>query len=201
MSYETDPADLFASVQPTTHPLVAKYTITLVKGVKVTVQFGLTTAYGRTTTPVPSPPGGGPVSILIAGMKASTTYHMRARIQWPDGKWLDTPDQTFTTGALPNIALPTLSTSSYPQNGTPSPGVELINVIDPTGISAVSDIAGNIIWYYDNAQDQSWEGYAFPIKPMKNGNFLAAITNLYSNNVPQTIPYNSVLREIDLVGN
>ena len=98
MSTEPESGYSFPTISPTSHPLVAKYTITLVKGVKVTVQFGLTTAYGRTTSPVPSPPGGGEVSILIAGMKASTTYHLRARIQWPDGKWLDTPDQTFTTG-------------------------------------------------------------------------------------------------------
>ena len=200
MATEPETGYTFPSISPTSHPLVAKYTITLVKGVQVTVQFGLTTAYGRTTSPVPSPPGGGEVSILIAGMKASTTYHVRARIQWPDGKWLDTPDQTFTTGALPNIALPSLSATTSP-NGTPNPGVELINVIDPTGISAVADLDGNILWYYDNTADSSWLGYAFPIKPLKNGNMLASITNLYSNGVPQTIPYNSVLREIDLVGN
>ena len=201
MAYEAETGYTFPSISPTSHPLVAKYTITLVKGVKVTVQFGLTTAYGRSTAPVPSPPGGGTVSILVAGMQASTTYHVRARIQWPDGRWLDTPDQTFTTGAIPNIAVPALSTTRFPQNGTPNPGVELINVIDPTGISAVADLDGNILWYYDNTADSSWEGYAFPIKPLKNGNMLAAITNLYSNGVPQTIPYNSVLREIDLVGN
>ena len=39
----------FPSISPTSHPLVAKYTITLVKGVKVTVQFGRATASGRTT--------------------------------------------------------------------------------------------------------------------------------------------------------
>ena len=200
MATEPETGYSFPSISPTSHPLVARYTITLVKGVQVTVQFGLTTAYGRTTSPVQSPPGGGPVSILIAGMKASTTYHVRARIQWPDGKWLDTPDQTFTTGALPNIALPTLSATTS-ANQTPNPGVELVNVIDPTGISAVADIQGNILWYYDNTADSSWEGYAFPIKPLKNGHMIASITNLYSNNVPQTIPYNSVLREIDLVGN
>jgi hypothetical protein len=200
MASEPETGYSFPSIFPTTHPFVAKYTITLVKGVEVTVQFGLTTAYGRSTAPVPSPPGGGAVSILIAGMKASTTYHVRARIQWPDGKWLDTPDQTFTTGALPNIALPTLSATTS-ANQRPNPGVELVNLIDPTGISVVSDIAGNIIWYYDNSADSSWKGYAFPIKQMKNGTFLAAITNLYSAGVPQTIPYNSVLREIDLVGN
>jgi hypothetical protein len=133
---------------------------------------------------------------------------MSALLRWPDGKWLRTVDQTFTTGAIPNIAVPTLCAIAFPQNGTPSPGVELVNVIDPTGISAVSDVAGNIIWYYDNTADSSWKGYAFPIKPLpspssraQRGNMLAAITNLYSAGVPQTIPYNSVLREIDLVGN
>jgi arylsulfate sulfotransferase len=200
MSSTSDPGALLVTISPTSHPLVASYALNAPVGCTVTVQFGLTTAYGRSTAPVPSPPGGGPVSILIAGMKASTTYHVRARIQWPDGKWLDTPDQTFTTGALPNIALPTLCAITSPGQ-TPSPGVELVNVIDPTGISAVSDLAGNIIWYYDNAADSSWLGYAFPIKSLRNGNFLAAITNLYSAGVPQTTPYNSVLREIDLVGN
>jgi arylsulfate sulfotransferase len=192
--------DLFATISPTSHPLVARYAITLVKGARVTVEFGPTTAYGRSTAPVPAPAGGGPVSFLIAGMTPSTTYHMRARVQLPDGKWLTGPDQTFPAGALPGIALPTLcAITSFGQ--TPAPGVELINVIDPRGISVVSDVEGNIIWYYDNAADSSWKGYAFPIKPLKNGNMLASITNLYSADVPQTTPYNSVLREIDLVGN
>jgi hypothetical protein len=201
MSSATDLDAVSASVHPTTHPLVASCTITLPADTQVTVEFGTTTQYGRSTAPVPAPPGGGPVSILVAGMIAATTYHMRARIQFRDGKWLTTPDASFRTGVLPNIALPTLSATTSP-NQTPSPGVELVNVIDPTGISVVSDIDGNILWYYDNAADSSWEGYAFPIKPLKNGHMLASITNLYSANVPSpTIPYNSVLREIDLLGN
>ncbi|HMA16986.1 MAG TPA: hypothetical protein VKS03_00970, partial [Thermoanaerobaculia bacterium] len=162
---DTAPGALFASISPTSHPLVASYAMTLVKGATLTVEFGPTTAYGRSTAPVPAPAGGGSVSVLVAGMMASTTYHMRARIQLPDGRWLTTADQTFTTGALPNIALPTLcAITSLGQ--IPGPGVELVNVIDPTGISAVSDVAGNILWYYDNAADSSWKGYAFPIKPL-----------------------------------
>jgi hypothetical protein len=203
----TESADLFATISPTSHPLVAEYTITLVKGARITIEFGPTTAYGRSTAPVPAPPGGGPVSFLIAGMTASTTYHVRARIQLPDGKWLTGPDQTFTTGALPDIALPTLTATTTPGQ-RPNPGVELVNIIDPRGISVVSDLQGNVIWYYDNVADAGWKGYAFPIKPLpspssraQRGNMLAAITNLYSAGVPQTIPYNSVLREIDLVGN
>jgi len=199
MASEPQHADLSASVHPTTHPLVARCAITLPADTTVTVEFGTTTQYGRSTSPVPAPAGGGPVSILVAGMKAATTYHMRARIQWPDGKWLTTPNASFRTGVLPNIALPTLSATTSAKQ-TPSPGVELVNVIDPTGISAVSDVDGNILWYYDNAADSSWKGYAFPIRPLPNGNMLASITNLYSAGVPQTIPYNSVLREIDLVG-
>jgi arylsulfate sulfotransferase len=201
MSSDAAPETIPVTISPTTNLLVASFTITLPPRSTVTVQFGTTTAYGRSTAPVAAPSGGGAVTILVAGMIASTTYHMRARVELENGWWTTTPDQTFTTGALPNIALPTLATTSYPQNGTPSPGVELINVIDPTGVSVAADLAGNILWFYDNAQDQSWKGYAFPIKPMKNGNFMASITNLYSAGVPQSIPYNGVLREIDLVGN
>jgi arylsulfate sulfotransferase len=200
MSTEPQLANLSASVHPTSHPLVALCTITLPANTEVAVEFGLTTQLGRTTSPVPAPPGGGPVSFLVAGMMAARTYQMRARIRLPDGKHVTTPGALFRTGPLPNIALPTLSATTS-ANQTPSPGVELVNVIDPTGISAVSDVQGNILWYYDNAADSSWEGYAFPIKPLPNGNMLASITNLYSKNVPSPIPYNSVLREIDLVGN
>ena len=118
-----------------------------------------------------------------------------------DGKWWTSPEALFKTGPLPpSIALPTLQASTTPGE-TPSPGIELVNIIDPRGISVASDLDGNILWYYDNTADASWLGYAFPIKPMLNGHFMASITNLYSNGVPQTIPYNGVLREIDLVGN
>ncbi len=200
MSDETYSVDFSGSVHPTSHPLVALCTITLPADTEVTVEFGLTTQYGRSTSPVPAPPGGGPVSFLVAGMMAARTYQMRARIRLPDGKHVTTPGALFQTGPLPNIALPTLSATTF-ANQAPSPGVELVNVIDPTGISVVSDIDGNILWYYDNSADSSWKGYAFPIKPLPNGNMLASITNLYSAGVPQPIPYDSVLREIDFVGN
>jgi arylsulfate sulfotransferase len=200
MPHSAQPGDLPASVTPTSHPLVAKFTITIPAKSAVVVEFGPDTNYGWNTSPVPAPPDGGSVSILVAGMKAQTVYHMRARIQLSKRKWITTPDQTFTTGALPAITFPTLTASTMPGQN-PSPGVELVNVIDPIGISVVTDFEANILWYYDNDADRSWEGYAFPIKPLKNGNLLASITNLYSANVPNQIPYNSVLREIDLTGN
>ncbi|MFN2384752.1 MAG: aryl-sulfate sulfotransferase [Thermoanaerobaculia bacterium] len=200
MPTSADAPDVSWSVQPTNNPQVANFTITPPPNTKVTVDFGTDTTYGRSTAPVPAPPGGGAISILVAGMLPSTTYHMRGFIQWQDGRFLSTQDLTFATGPLPAGILPTLTAATAP-GGSPSPGVELVNVIDPIGLSVVTDLAGNIVWYYDNAADKSWGGYAFPIRPLKNGNLIASITNLYMSGVPKTIPYNSVLREIDLAGN
>lgn len=200
MSDAPYPGVLAPSIHPTSHPLVAHFTATLPANSEAVVEFGLTTKYGRSTAPVPAPPGGGPVSSYVAGMKAASTYNVRAHIRTGDGKWWTTPGALFKTGPLPAIELPTLTAATTPGQN-PGPGVELVNIIDPRGISVVSDLDGNILWYYDNTADASWLGYAFPIKPMKNGHLLASITNLYSANVPQSIPYNSVLREIDLVGN
>jgi arylsulfate sulfotransferase len=203
MASGPQPVDLPASISPAPDiPQVAIFTISIPADTRVRVEFGPTTAYGRVTSWSPAPSGGGPVTILVAGMIASTTNHLRARVEWPTGKWLTTADQTFTAGAIPPIPVPTLCAIPLP-NQAPSPGVELVNVIDPTGISVVADVDGNILWYYDNPENRNpaYKGYAFPIKPLQNGNMLASITNLYSAGVPQTIPYNSVLREIDLAWN
>jgi arylsulfate sulfotransferase len=187
-------------VTPTGHPQVARFGVTIPPKSTVAVQFGLDTTYGLWTSPAKAPAGGGMVSILVAGMRAASLYHMRAKIVLENGAWTSTPDQTFQTGPLPpSGVLPTVTAAIAPGQ-TPNPGVELVNVIDPIGISVVCDFNANVLWYYNNTADKSWEGYAFPIKPLKNGNMLASITNLYSANVPQQIPYNSVLREIDLAG-
>jgi arylsulfate sulfotransferase len=194
-----DPGSFSSSVSPTSHPQVARFTITLPADTRVTVNFGTDTNYGRSTAPVSAPSGGGTVSILVAGMLAATKYILQARIQFRDGSWRTTAPQPFTTGALPATGLPRLSATTA-SGHTPSPGVELVNVINPDGFSVVSDVAGNILWYYDNSVDASWGGYVFPIKPLKNGNLLASITNLYVTGVPSMQPYNSVLREIDFTG-
>src|ERR1700676_2025524 len=95
-------------------------------------------------------------------MQPSTTYHMRAHVDWSPGlSWVD-QDQTFTTGALPNqasateggpLVLPTLTVTRPSPKLEPSPGVELINVLPPGNSNflgtLVTDLAGNIIWYYD----------------------------------------------------
>src|SRR5262245_19086365 len=105
--------DLLYSVSPTIHPLVARFDVGLPVGSRAHVEFGPTTSYGRVTDWRDAPSAGGNVSFLVGGMRASTTYHMRAHIELRDGRWITTADQTFTTGALPS-GLPTVTASTTP---------------------------------------------------------------------------------------
>lgn len=167
-------------VGATQNPLVAEYDLVALGAPQGWVEFGPDTSYGRQTSTVSGL--GQPaaiVRILVAGMKASTTYHMRAHLVWPDGRtWVD-QDHTFTTGALPGGVLTTPTTSinvSQPTAGmSPAPGVELLCL----NAAVVSDLQGNVIWYYP--------AVATPIKLMSNGHF---IMNLSKD-----------LREVDLAGN
>jgi len=172
----------YSRVSATQNPLVAQYEVVptaTASAAQGWVEFGPTISYGRQTSWVSPAQGGSALPILVAGMKASTTYHMRAHVVWANGgEWVD-QDHTFTTGALPGGVLtsPTTSISvSQPTPGlSPAPGVELLCL----NAAVVSDLQGNVIWYYP--------GVATPIKPMSNGHF---IMNLGAH-----------LREVDLAGN
>jgi hypothetical protein len=175
------------TVNATTHPLVAQYAIQHSRsGLTAWVEFGTDTNYGRKTSVAANSGmtrGRQTLTILVAGMKAQTTYHMRAHADWSGGSWVD-QDKTFTTGALPSaLPAPTITVTQPDSNATPAPGVELLSLIQPFGTqmlqSVCTDLQGNIIWYYP-------EG-GVPIKLMQNGHF---ILNL-----------NTDLREIDLAGN
>ena len=175
------------AVAATKHPLVAEYDVTVLqRGSTAWVEFGTDTNYGRQTSPsAPTNNVYQTIVVLVAGMKASTTYHMRAHVQFGDGgNWVD-QDRTFKTGALTATGLvPPQIVVTRPTSGlTPSPGVELIDCLNPTSPnliqSFVTDLDGNIIWYYP--------GFTFPLKPLLNGHFLV---NLSFD-----------LREVDLAGN
>ena len=184
------------SIIATQNPLVAQYNVTIPgQNLGAWVEFGPDTNYGMQTSTTAGATGFGQqtVGILVAGMKPSTTYHMRARVNWyGGGQWVD-QDQTFKTGALPaGLIVPTLGITR-PGNLEPSGGVELVD-ITPQGPSKhyldtfVADLDGNIIWYYDVGVGHS----AFPIRPMTNGHFIVGLaTGLDS----------SEIREIDLAGN
>ena len=176
-----------ASVSASTHPLVAQYSVLEFGPANVWVEFGTDTNYGRQTAAITtsgvnmlnSP------QIWVAGMKASTTYHMRAHVDYAGGggSWVD-QDRTFTTGALPgSLKAPAITVTRPTPSLSPAPGVELFSLIEPPQTNMletlVTDLQGNIIWYYP-------PGGAFPIKPMQNGHFILNIS--------------SGLREIDLAG-
>src|SRR5579862_4909739 len=89
------------SVAATANPLVAQYTISPAQAASVYVEFGTDTRYALQTSAQQTPSGGGKVSILVAGMKQNTTYHMRAVINYSNGAVQYDTDHTFTTGAIP----------------------------------------------------------------------------------------------------
>jgi len=157
------------AVSATANPQVATYSFSSPRAATVTIEFGPDTSYGLRTASVALPVGGGQVDILVAGMTAFTTHHLRAVVEFPDGiTHLDT-DHTFTTGGLPPEKVPGLSVTQ-PSGFTPQPGVQLVHLNTPdTGVDAVvTDLAGNIVWFHDKLL-----GGPFPIQFLSNGNFLA----------------------------
>ncbi len=176
-----------STIAKTKNPLVATYTVHTPGPANVWVEFGTDTFYGKRTSTVPVPDGPTQaVPLLIAGMKANTTYHMRAHVDIPMGNsWMDT-DRTFTTGPLPTDKTLTLTVTRPAGGSVQQTGVELLNVL-PGGPNnfqgAVADLDGNIIWYYDVG-----DVLPQPLKLMSNGNMLmnAGVFDL---------------REVDLAGN
>lgn len=176
------------SVSGTQNALVAQYTITSGCAGQAMVEFGPNTSYGRSTAWYPLSGEYRPTPILVAGMKASTTYHMRAHTQCA-GSPVTSGDLTFTTGPLPSLPFPTLTvTRPNPSlSSSENPGIEMITI--PTvGVPAFfTDRDANPIWYYDVGQ----KNYPYTFKLLPNGDMVLSIT----------YPGGSLLREVDLAGN
>jgi len=154
----------------TSHPLVAQYDIpNSHMGATAWVEFGPDTNYGRQTwASSGSNSGVGTISILVAGMKQQTTYHMRAHLDWSGGSWVD-QDRTFTTGAIPASTqlLPSATVTRPTPSLSPAPGVELLSIPAQTAEIAGNvalDLQGNVIWYCPGGSE--------PIKPLPNGDFI-----------------------------
>jgi hypothetical protein len=122
------------------------------------------------TSPKQSPEGGGNVGIFVAGMRASTTYHMQAIVHLANGSTVVDADHVFTTGPLPASLLPNLTAQQTP-GMTPAPGVELLCLFEGTSqaqlTAVVTDLAGNVIWYYAMQPNAP-----FPMKLLPNGDVL-----------------------------
>lgn len=181
------------TVAQTTNPLVAQYTVQLTGPAESWVEFGPDTNYGRQTSAVSATGSGiNSLTVLVAGMKPSSTYHMRAHVTWANGQtWIDR-DRTFLTGAIPAQQAITLAVTRPTQSSMPQQGVMLLNLAD-TGPStlgeAVSDLDGNVIWYYNPPNNGE---SVLPLKPLSNGHMICDVQ-------PKSGPF--LLREIDLAGN
>jgi hypothetical protein len=109
--------------------LVASYSILPPSDAQMFVQFGPDTTYGRSTSNQETPQGGGAVSTYVAGMHATSLYHMQGVVQFADGTQFFDADQTFTTGALPHLK--TVATTGTTTPGmTPQPGIEMLDLLD-----------------------------------------------------------------------
>jgi arylsulfate sulfotransferase len=172
------------TVSATQHPLVASYSILVPAAGQARVEFGTSASYRRATQTHAVPIGGGTVIMLVAGMRAQTTYHMRARVDLSNGTTLLDSDHTFTTGSLPNATFPTVKVT--PAGALPTgAGVDMVSGSGTDVTAAVLDTDGSVIWYnYDPTLPAS--SSASPIRQLSNGDYL--------------INYSGDVREVDLAG-
>jgi hypothetical protein len=101
----------------------------------VEVQYGLTNAYGQTTTTQILPGGSGPASVQIpvSGLSASTTYHARLVATNADGSQAST-DLSFTTTAGGATGVPAIGPTSA--SGIGERAASLVTSADPHGEAA-----------------------------------------------------------------
>jgi arylsulfate sulfotransferase len=174
------------TVSSSNHPQVALYTIAAPLGATVQVQFGTSTNYGLTTWAQPA--SGTSTAVLVAGMRANTTYHMQATLRLASGQQVMDSDHTFTTGNLPAAMIPSITIPQAAGANT-AEGVELLDRYDyftSQLLAFVTDLAGNVIWYYPLNKGEVPE----PIKPLPNGHMLLVVLGATDD-----------VREIDLAGN
>jgi arylsulfate sulfotransferase len=156
------------------------------------VEFGPDTSYGRNTAWYPVSAGLQQTNILVAGMRASTTYHMRSQVQCADGSNPSTgADMTFTTGALPSLPFPALTvTRPNPSlSPTENPGIEMLTMTESSIPAFFTDRDANVIWYYDVGQNN----FPYTFKLLPNGDMIL--------NIALPNGTGSILREVDLAGN
>jgi arylsulfate sulfotransferase len=179
----------FGNVINSNNPLVAAYSIRAPQGASAQVQFGTTTNYGLSTSVQPAPQTGGSFQILVAGMRASSIYHMQATLHLADGSTLNDADHVFTTGPLPAGVTPNLTIQQTP-GLAPASGLELLCLFEEasqnTLTAVITDLEGNVVWYYPIQPDSP-----FPMKLLPNGHMLVTVYGSALNAV----------QEIDLAGN
>jgi hypothetical protein len=203
-NYATAVLSLVASgvVSDTGNPQVASYSISLPAPGSVFVEFGDSEAYGFPTSAQTTPSeNGGQLTVLVAGMRGNTAYHMRAQVVLNDGAAFTDTDHTFTTGQPPGSAVVEVTPAA---GATPQPGIEMFETLRPHEVAQAfaTDLRGNVIWTY--SYTGSLEDAVQPIKMLPNGHFLIQISYASSIAVEKggiVIPGTlDEVREVDLAG-
>ena len=200
MSAPTLGAD--TAVAGTANPQVANYTVGVPSAGSVTVKFGTGTSYGRSTSSVAAT-GAGAVSVLVAGMLANTTYHMQATFTSSAGQVVADQDRTYTTGALPAKFVATFKAATA-SGQMPQPGVEMLEgIASPGGLPGpvVTDLNGNVIWTYPNADNANGQS-ALSVRMLPNGHMslLVGQNSSFLLGNKAGVDAASEIREIDLAG-
>src|SRR4051812_25626454 len=146
--------------------------------------------YGLTTSTQTLLPGKY-VNLLVAGMRAGTTYHMRAVARFADGTEIIDSDHSFTTGAGDTSQQATTVNATTSQGKIPQGGVELLALASATARPTVTDLSGNILWSYSAVPSGTVPN---PVKLLSNGHFLI---NFSAGTIDGL---NSVIQEVDLSG-
>ena len=188
------------TVSSTANPQVALYSLTLPLPGSWSVSFGLTTAYGHTTSVQTVDGAGKTASMYVAGMLPNTTYHMQATVTLKDRTVATDSDHTFNTGPLPP-GIPASFPVTLGVTGTPQPGIELLDSLQTVGsvpsTVVATDLQGNVIWTYP-FPDRTNGTWLFPAKLMPDGNFIGFLS---PNSYPLDLPGSEIMREFDLAGN
>lgn len=195
-------------VTPTNNPQVALYTLTPPSGTAAYIQFGTDTSYALKTWSQPAPAAGGPLGVFVAGMLASTQYHMRAVVVSSNGAQIFDFDHTFTTQAVPNTEIPAVTVTTTP-GATPQSGIEMLDLLPNPGATpsnplAAFDLSGSLLWSYPVPKSGSSADTFQGVHLLSNGHFLIAITSVNSlplRSSPDPAGTIYVLREIDLANN
>jgi arylsulfate sulfotransferase len=194
-----------AAVNSTAHPLVALYSgpacvvpnLMRVRFTPTSVPPGGNPA-AMTTNSVPcrystQVPDGSSMNFYIAGMYASTLYHMHYETVTPQGALVRAgADLSFTTGTVPgNIVIPTTTVPvpAQPPTSVSAP-VLLHDYLPKSGTTIVpvaTDLSGNTIWYYPT-----------PVSLLTRTEIGGNMFIIYAGN---TNLYYQLMREIDLAGN
>jgi len=180
-------------VSATHNPQVALYTMTFPFPGRMRIRFGPTAKYGTYTWWQSTDTPGSQVSVFVAGMMASSSYHMQAEVDFSNGIETLDVDHTFTTTSPP--AKTVLDVEAHTTAGmTPQPGIEMVNDIPNLN---VMDLSGNSLWVYANPGNETYN-IIQGVKLLPNGDFLMDIGALpgQTGNIDGYLE----VREVNLAG-